>query len=304
MGLLSLFRSLGSPAATTKRPIVFVGNTAVASTELRGRQLATIAMRSPRLADHRISFSVSANSPGAILFLTKGAASRMSPIKIEKLRKKGSIVFADFLDRAPNPDMLSQLDGLIASSLRQLEFYRSAYPDLRSCLVTHHADLRIGAIAPPSDRLRVGYFGELFNARFHDELKDVIDFVKTDTQKLDPQMLWLDRLRDYNAHYLVRQKHPSDHFKPFTKGFVAARCGAPVIVERTEGDADDYLPSDYPYFVDDPTPAGIRDVVARMKSDFGRSPWFAAREAMERIKERSSPEFIADELASAFLPYL
>ena len=98
------------------------------------------------------------------------------------------------------------------------------------------------------DRPRTGYFGFLRNTHCPASLGGMIDLVGIDTARVE--MSWLDALPDYNAHWIVRRRGKAhDGWKPFLKGFVAARCNAVVITGRDDDDALQYLGDDYPFYV-------------------------------------------------------
>ena len=77
------------------------------------------------------------------------------------------------------------------------------------------------------DRPRTGYFGLLRNTHCPASLAGMIDLVGIDTARVE--MNWLDALPSYNCHWIVRRRAKAhDGWKPFLKGFVAARCNAVV----------------------------------------------------------------------------
>jgi hypothetical protein len=271
----------------------------LASTELRGRQLALIAPTSAGLSDWSVDFVIGHDFEDSIVVLTKGFLAAASLELLDTMKQRANVLIGDFVDLKPDGTVVELLDGLIASSHRQLDHFRSAFPQKPCHMVTHHVDLRIDAATPPVDMLRVGYFGELFNARHRPELAGAVDFIETNTRQPDPA--WMARLPFYNCHYIVRAEQAAEQayegFKPFTKGFVAAHCNAPVIARRSEGDAPFYLPEDYPYFVEEPaSPEQIIEMIDMMKHSFQGPQWNSACAAMREIRERSSALTVAHEI--------
>ena len=131
-------------------------------------------------------------------------------------------------------------------SHRQTLDLNRLFPETPAYLVTHHVNRQVPAVTPPADRLRTGYFGDLGNTVRPASLAEMVDLVGIDTRDVNDN--WLTALPHYNCHWIVRRTRPWDSWKPFLKGFVAARCGAPVIVTADDGDAAHYLGDDYPFY--------------------------------------------------------
>ena len=113
-------------------------------------------------------------------------------------------------------------------SHRQTIDFARLFPDRPAFHVTHHVNRQIRPSTPPMDRPRTGYFGFLRNTHCPASLGGMVDLVGIDTAKVE--MNWLDALPDYNCHWIVRRRGKAhDGWKPFLKGFVAARCNAVVI---------------------------------------------------------------------------
>ena len=103
------------------------------------------------------------------------------------------------------------------------------------------------------------------------------------------EVSWLDLLPNYNCHWIVRQFRPWDSsFKPFLKGFLAARCGAPVIVTAEDGDAGHYLGDDYPFYARSLAAADLEMALAIAAAGFGGPDWGRARDIMAQVAARSS----------------
>ncbi|MEO7222489.1 MAG: hypothetical protein ABIY37_08455 [Devosia sp.] len=283
------------------RRIVFLISLAYgrqASTLLRSTQLSQIVQGRLEGQGYDVACGAEDQPSDAILILSKGYLVDVSPNEIVKHQKRRNLLIADFVDWRPRPEIIELMDGLIASSHQQLAYFRTAFPSKASHLVTHNIDQRIGPIYPATDRLRVGYFGELFNARHHEELArgGSINFVQTETRAETPT--WLTELPRHNCHYLLRSFQPWDGFKPFLKGFTAAHCGAPVIADPIEGDTPFYLPSDYPFYVPRPgTAAEVVHQVRKIEAAFGSPQWKYALEVMREVQARSAPQVIAREFS-------
>ncbi|WP_159013551.1 rhamnan synthesis F family protein [Acidisoma sp. S159] len=263
------------------------------SSVLRGSQLSEI-LRSA-IPDPRGVFYTSFDSiSDKIVILTKGYLAQVGVEGVARLKERGNMILADFVDARPNDDMMPYIDVLIASSLRAFVDYRRRYPEVRSHHVTHHVDFRI-VPGPVPTNFCTGYFGELVNTVSTEQIKELVDFVLVDTST--SQSSWLGRLKDYSFHYAVRRERGIDHFKPFLKGFVAAHCGVNVMIQANAGDARFYLGEDYPYLL--PAGAGPSEIVEalrRAKESIHSAEWRAGLNVMNEVRERSSREYVAREL--------
>jgi hypothetical protein len=269
---------------------------AVASTLMRGHQLADIARRH---LDGKAQIEVVdetrvVEQRNAILILTKGFLKEATTDQLEQLKRQGNVVCADYVDDPEREDLHAAIDVYLAASIRQYIRCSELYPDKPVHLVSHHADPRLGGIEGPKDYCNIGYFGEIVNARYASELQGKIDFCLVNTKFAEAG--WIPRLGHCNVHYAVRNRRPIDGLKPFLKGFTAAHCRANIIVPKAEGDAIYYLSSDYPYLLEDESLPSVLDMIARVKASFGGDEWHRGLEIMESVRRRSSPEQIASEL--------
>ncbi|MCG7520506.1 class I SAM-dependent methyltransferase [Ruegeria sp. Ofav3-42] len=223
----------------------------------------------------------------------KRLMDRISDSQIHDLRMRNVAIAADPVDAVVSPEKASHYDMIIAASLNGLESIRATSSSTPSYLLTHHADLRIDVAAAPEDKLRVGYFGELVNTVGSETLGHLVDYNLITTNKLEDS--WLTKLGNYNAHFAVRNVRKIDGFKPFTKGFVAAKCGAVILCERDVGDNRFYLGDDYPYYVPSTELDEIERFLFELNDDYGSASWKYAQEIMESVRRRSSAEWIVQE---------
>ena len=300
------------------------------STSLRGRQLAELL--AARLSDdYSITFTTDSKQTDSVVVLTKGYLASASPQSLADLKAGRNVLLADPVDLGmPAADLVglaAMVDGFVASSQLQLAALKKQFPDKPCHLVTHNVDQRLPVFEPPGDRLRVAYVGLLQNCRYLSELGELAEILETPSGgSADP---WMARLPEFNCHYALRRpdnsfgfksfivslfsrahdavvfrpsakglfSRPHDFvvFKPFTKGFTAAHCLSPILTERSESDAQFYLPDDYPSFL----PAGswneVRDAMLRIRADFGGKPWRYAVDVMRDVREKSSSDHIASE---------
>ena len=262
---------------------------------MRSDQLIEIGRRYGNIADDFavVDETTVGQLSGNILWLTKGFLRRINPEDLAELGTK-NVLCADYVDDAERDELAEYIAVYIASSIRQFLHFGSARPDKIVHLVTHHADPALAGVRCQHDHFKLGYFGELANTRYLDELGDAVDFVRTNTRLPDSQ--WVQRLPDYSCHYAVRKQRQSDGFKPFLNGFTAAACGANIIVPLHESDARYYLGHEYPFVMQDHSAQAVLDMVAFAKQSFGGPEWKLGQLIIESVKQRSSPEFVAAEL--------
>ena len=141
--------------------------------------------------------------------------------------------------------------------------------------------------------MRTGYFGELANTVRPDSLSRLVELVGISTARNESG--WMQRLPEFNCHWIVRQRRPIDGAKPFLKGFLAARCGAVVVVAREDEDALYYLGDDYPFFVTSLDPADLEADMVRIAAGFGGPEWRLAQAIMEEVRARSTDAVVAAE---------
>lgn len=231
----------------------------------------------------------------SILWLTKGFLKRADAGRLAQLKVKRNILCADYVDDPERADHRAFIDIYVAASIRQLLHLNSAVPDKPACLVSHHVDTRVTQVRSHATLFKVGYFGELANARYKDHLTALVDFISINTRA--PDDAWIDALPNYCVHYAVRQPRPFDGFKPFLKGFTAAACGAAIIVPFGESDAEYYLGPEYPFVLHDDNLSSVREMLRTVADAFGGPDWRFAETIMASVRERSSERHVAGDFA-------
>jgi hypothetical protein len=147
------------------------------------------------------------------------------------------------------------------------------------------------------DRLRVGYFGLPRNTWRPESLGGLVDLVAMDTATVE--MDWLELLPRYNCHWIVRRRaRAHDGWKPFLKGFVAARCNAVVVAMRDDDDALQYLGDDYPLYVRGPDPVLLEIDMAEIAAGFGGPDWRRAQAIMAQVAARSTDAVVRADFAA------
>ena len=263
------------------------------STVLRGQQLSDL-YREFSGDDRGVFYSTFDDLSEKIVYLTKGYLMQRGVDGVARLKARGNIVLADYVDAKANPEVAKIVDVLIASSIKGFIDLRGRFPATRSHHVTHHVDLRINDVSVPKSYV-AGYFGELVNTIIDPTLRNIVKFVSVDTSTVD--LAWLKALHQFSFHYAARKKRGIDDHKPFLKGFTAAHCGANMLIQSGAGDAKYYLGEDYPYLVSDN--AAIGEVIEKLKfaeESFGGPEWQFGLEVMAEVRERSSRRKVASEL--------
>jgi hypothetical protein len=283
----------GRPPAAAGRPKVAIvyarGYEHYAASMLRAEQLA--GLLAERLGD-RFDIVYTPETAGLrdhVVVLSKWALGARRPDEIAGLRAKNVAVVASWDDMIPSPAIAAVVDAQMSLSLAQTIELNRRFPDAPTYHVAHHVNRLIRPQAPPRDRLRTGYFGELFNTVRPASLARVVELngVAT-TGKSSASVAWMDALDRYNCHWIVRRRHPFDGAKPFLKGFVAARCGAVVVVARDDGDAGYYLGDDYPFYVRGLDAATLEADWLAVASAFGGPDWRLAEAIMRQVAARSA----------------
>ena len=254
------------------------------SAYLRAFQLAELAaqrLRSVRI--RKVAELGQAIRDEVLVFNKSCFTPRTSASIVERLPalRRHNICLADPLDALLPDDLFSRFDGVIASSLSQAE-HLSARLSKPMFLIHHHVDMRLPSSARTWEQARPGYFGELVNTWHVESLADCIDFISVDTRSA-VSVSWARHLPYYNVHYCLRRTRNIDGFKPATKIFVAASLGAPVIVERSNAEAQKLLPRDYPYFVNSVELSEVRGVIDRAIATFGKEEWVYAKASLAAI---------------------
>jgi hypothetical protein len=271
-----------------------------AATLLRGRQLA--GLLAERLSDRFDLAYVPDDAVDGlrdqVVVLTKWALRTLRPERIAELRAKNAAVVASWDDAIPEARIVAAVDAQMSLSTRQTVELNRAFPATQTFFVAHHVNRLIKPpAATPADRLRTGYFGELFNTIRPESIADLVELNSVATTRADGAS-WMDAVDRYNCHWIVRRRHPFDGAKPFLKGFLAARCGAVVIADRDDGDTSDYLGDDYPFYVSGLDPAALEADMIRVRAAFGGPDWRRAQQIMAQVGARSADAVVCAQFAA------
>lgn len=294
----------GGRNASASRPVFFVDRLPKlrsGSSYLRTTQLWELSKDAFAEAGIRSQVTSGFAHRGSVLILNKNTLLATKSWRLRWLKRQNNILVADPLDGKIAAERLRCCDLLLAASLTQHDALRTEFPDKRIAYVGHHVDLRLPPVDPPADAFRLGYFGEIGNAAFSGYPDLPVEFVAIATARADLTD-WMARLAAFNAHYALRNTQTFDGFKPFTKGFVAAHCGSPILVGGDDIEARRHLPADYPFVADTSSVESVTAAIARMRDAFGGPDWRKALEAMAELRRQTAPDAIAGQLVAAVAP--
>ena len=284
-------RPPAAPPSGRPMPLVFLSaasHARSASTLLRGHQLS--AMVAAAFPDrYAVDFTEDADAVrDAVVVLTKGAMMTLPPEAIARVAQRNVAVIGAWDDMRPEPEKVRLVDAHLTLSHRQTIDFNRMFPETPAFHVTHHVNRLVGAVTPPADRLRTGYFGDLENTVRPPSLAGAVALVGINTLDVGGSEGWIAALPDYNCHWIVRRARPWDGWKPFLKGFVAARCGAAVITTADDGDAPYYLGDDWPFYARSLAAADLEMALVEAAAAFGGPEWRRAEEIMKGVAARAT----------------
>ena len=177
-------------------------------------------------------------------------------------------------------------DGLIFKNRRQL----ADFGDRRrvGAVIYHQWDPRYVRHRAGESELRPAYLGLERSLEIYGRIPGVA-FVNGN---------YFERALDFNCHVSMRETRRDWLYKPGTKIATAAGCGAGLITTRDES-ALEMLGAEYPFYCE-PTLAGVVAALERVRAALGGSEWRAAREILERLRERTRVERIAQDYLELF----
>ncbi len=289
--LCALKPRLPAPALLTRKlPITFLfaeERSQSGITLMRARQLSQMVAEA---YPDRYDVTLRSDIQGVrdqVVIVNRGAIEFNKRAHLHELRDRNIASISDFLDVPIKAKTAAAFDAHMTLCLPQAVELNRLYPSTPSFHVTHHVNPDVPECVPPSDRLRTGYFGRLGNTSRPETLEEMIELVNVVDSSFTAEN-WARQAPLYNCHWIVRQKDDLQDWKPFLKGFVAARCGAVVIVTRDDMNAIHYLGDDYPFYADSLAPEDLEWAWARVASQFGGKEWRKAQAIMRQVQARSS----------------
>lgn len=290
-GLQALRPRFPAPALRTRKlPITFLyanqrRNSGI--TLMRARQLSQmVATTYSDRYDVTLCSDIEAVRDQVVI-VNRGAIEFNSLDSLAALRARNVVSVSDWLDLPVDSEADPVFDAHMTLCLPQTVALNRLYPSTPAFHVTHHVNPAVPDCTGPTDRLRTGYFGRLANTSRPVSLTDEIELVNVVDARFTAED-WAQKAPLYNCHWIVREMDHLQEWKPFLKAFVAARCGAVVIVTRDDMNAMHYLGDDYPFYADSPAQADLEMAWVRAASAFGGRDWQKAQAIMRQVKARSS----------------
>lgn len=283
--------------------VVGRGHMRVGSTRLRGEQLATLCAQAMAGTGHPVRLRFH-DEPIADALAIVHKSVLLPPYRdaLPRLRAAGCRLLVDFLDTLIRQPLARHAHGFLACSRAQAEHLRASFPKRPVVELPHHADLDVPDAAGRWDAWRGGYFGDPRNAA---HLGAVVaeGLVTAWATPVRDGNGWRAALADHNLHYAVRPRSMwGGRFKPFTKGMLAARVGAVVVVDASDDEAMHLLGADYPFAM--PAGCDAATLLARlsaMRAGFGDASWALARARMAPLRAIGSADHQVALLRAALL---
>jgi hypothetical protein len=290
-GIEALHPRLPSPGVLRhKVPITFLyakQRRDAGITLMRARQLSKmVAAAYPDCYDVTLTSDIG-SVRDQVVIVNRGAIEFNTLPHLAELRDRNVASISDWLDAPVQAKANPVFDAHMTLCLPQAVELNRVFPNTPAFHVTHHVNPDIHECTGPTDRLRTGYFGRLANTSRPESLATEIELVNVTDASFTAED-WAQKAPLYNCHWIIREMDHLQEWKPFLKAFVAARCGAVVIVTRDDMNAMHYLGDDYPYYADSLTQPDLEEAWARAASTFGSKDWQKAQAIMRQVKARSS----------------
>jgi hypothetical protein len=276
--------------ATRKIPITFLYSEKRRDsgiTLMRARQLSEmVAETYPDCYDVTLTSDIGSVRDQAVI-VNRGAIEFNTLDRLAELRARNIVSISDWLDAPVRAEANIAFDAHMTLCLPQAIELNRLYPTIPAFHVTHHVNPNVPECVSMTDKLRTGYFGRLANTSRPNSLLRNIDLINVVDASFTKQD-WMQYAPLYNCHWIVREMDHLQEWKPFLKAFVAARCGAVVIVTRDDMNAMHYLGDDYPFYADSLAPEDLEMAWLKVASAFGGKDWHKAQAIMRQVKARSS----------------
>lgn len=238
---------------------------------------------------------------GAILIFTKACLRILTPETLDILRRKGCKICFDHVDSDFTETSSLAADVHVCSSYAQqaaIISHQKNNPAFvgKAMVLLHNYDASLLQHPPSQEELfRCGYIGTPSMTYIPSEVTSHVEIVSALGK--EGWEAALQRISDFSFHYCLRlpQENPR-LIKPFTKGFIAAKLGCPIIVNAQTDDAEKMLGSDYPYLLGDLNDRSIVETLNKAKYDFGGPTWSVAKDRMDAVRDAVEPQSLAKQL--------
>lgn len=239
-------------------------------------------------------------------FFSKSCLPKLSEAALDLIRRKAATVCFDHVDGDLRTAPRSGCDFHICTSYAQEDAVKRLTTSGEigpgePLVILHNNDLRFEDLPPaPQTAFRTLYLGLGQNLVLPDSLRPEVDVYDLGAGVAFEDVI--PKLPDYTFHYGVRPPPTPglEVYKPFLKGFLAAKFGANIAVHRDTDDAARFLGSDYPYLVDDFLPETVGKVLMRARDGFGGPEWCNGVEIMRELAQKVTSKAIAMQFKNLF----
>jgi hypothetical protein len=226
-------------------------------------------------------------SPNDILILSKGVATNLSCVQLQKLRSLDVFLVSDFIDQKVDAEIASSFHINMCASIEMYKYFIGK--SIPCFYVAHHVDPRIKRqydFVSLQECKNLTYIGESINARIPTSITS-IKTIHVDTSS-QADLSWMSAYEESSCHYLLRNKRSIDGFKPFTKGFTAAATGSLILAENHESDSSYYLGA-YPLLLPvNPSSDEIIEMINYIQSGISSKDYYLCIDVLKTIRSRSS----------------
>ena len=261
-------------------------------TTMRSEQLSQIVKPKMKELGFKVNYTkIDDKYENSIIYMPKMVILTSSDKLLSKLKEKNNILIFDPIDGKSPDELMKYADVVVAASWEGYIFYKEKYHNKMIFRIDHHVDPRIRPQCT-HEAFKVGYFGNLSNTIITDNIQKAVDVFPVDTSS-QKDLSWMKKMPSYSLHYAVRRYKDNDGLKPATKIFTAARCGANIIIQRSETEAVHWLGQDYPYICDDTSEKSILKTIEYARSTCGEEQWNKGLRTMKNIDKAISYESIS-----------
>jgi len=300
----------GNEYSGLTRPLYIVyreGSQGLGSVHMRGFQVATSLVNVGYGGPIRVQSleSLYRERPtGAIIVALKTAIKDRFAFALRDLMKRNTLLF-DVVDGSISGEVTCHADGFICASVSEYE--QRTHSGSRAFLVHHAIDTRIELHTPTArSTFSLGYYGAAANGLYVGDIPEIeVVTYREDAHQETGAALSdaLSTLMTYSHHYAVRRWNHRDGYKPLTKAFMAAWCGAVVIASRDDAESLAVLGEDYPYLAPSSAKEDVMNTISFARETLGGPEWANASNVMEQLKALSCPIGSAMSLASALASF-
>jgi len=262
----------------------------------------------PRFETHEDEMNwINSRRKGTVFVFIKGAIDVLSDEGRAALAERSAGIVVDYVDQRLSKMVPKDVDVHISASyagLRAMQDKLRQNPEIHgeAHLLLHNVDERLYDMkARSANDLRTLYFGSPALTRITDRIAPHVDvFDASNAPAMEENHR---KIEDYNMHYCVREtvddRGGEPFYKPFTKGFTAAVCGANVVTHADVDDALEFLGGEYPYLARSNSEEDVLEQLIKARATFGKKEWNKANRIMSGVAQRISPTNIALQLDMA-----